>query len=75
MLSIDLILIFSHVFCYFAYNMKKYRIELTEVLSRVEIVAEDDAEAMQIAKAMYRDCELMLDTSDYVLTEFSVIDE
>ena len=56
--------------------MKKYRIEVTEVLSRiVEIAAEDDAEAMQIAKAMYRDCELMLDTSDYVLTEFSVIDE
>ncbi len=56
--------------------MKKYRIEVTEVLSRiVEILAEDDVEAMQIVKAKYRNCDLVLDTSDYVLTEFSVKDE
>ncbi|MBQ9556441.1 MAG: DpnD/PcfM family protein [Muribaculaceae bacterium] len=56
--------------------MKKYRIEVSEVLSRVvEVVAEDDTEALQIVKAMYRNCDLILDASDYVLTEFSVIDE
>ena len=76
MLRIDLFLFLSRYFCYFAYDMKKYRIEVSEVQSRlVEVVAEDDAEAMQIVKAMYRNCHLVLDASDYVLTEFSVIDE
>ena len=56
--------------------MKKYHIEVTEMLSRVvEIVAEDDTEALQIVKAMCRNCDLVMDASDYVLTEFSVRDE
>jgi len=76
LLRIDLILFFSRVLCYFAYDMKKYRIEVTEVLSRiVEIVAEDDENALQTVKAMYRNCDLVLDASDYVVTEFSVKDE
>ena len=76
MLRIDLILFFSRVFCYFAYYMKKYRIEVIEVLSRiVEMVAEDEEEALQHVKAMYRNCDLVLDASDYVKTEFSVKDE
>ena len=76
MLRIDLILFFSRVFCYFAYNMKKYRIEVTEYLSRiVEIAAEDDDNALQTVKAMYRNCDLVLDASDYIATEFSVKDE
>ena len=76
MLRIDLILFFSRVFCFFAYYMKKYRIEVTEVLSRVvEIAAEDDENALQTVKAMYRNCDLVLDASDYVLTEFRVKDE
>ena len=66
----------SGYFCYFAYDMKKYRIQVSEVLSRVvEVVAHDEDEAMQFVKAMYRDCDLVLDASDYMLTEFSVIDE
>ena len=76
MLRIDLILFFSCVFCYFAYCMKKYHIEVTETLSRVvEIVADNDDDAIEIARAMYRECDLVLDASDYVLTEFSVKDE
>lgn len=56
--------------------MKKYRIEVTEILSRiVEIVAEDEEEALQHVKAMYQNCDLVLDASDYVKTEFSVKDE
>ena len=56
--------------------MKKYHIEVTETLSRVvEIVAENDDEAIEIARTMYRQCDLVLDASDYVLTEFSVKDE
>ena len=76
MLRNDLILFFSYVFCYFAYYMKKYRLEVTEVLSRiVEIVAEDEENAITTVKAMYRNCDIVLDASDYVLTEFSVIDD
>ena len=56
--------------------MKKYRIEVTEVLSRiVEIAAKDDEDALQTVKAMYRNCDLILDASDYLKTEFSVKDE
>ncbi|MBR3452629.1 MAG: DpnD/PcfM family protein [Muribaculaceae bacterium] len=56
--------------------MKKYRIEVTEVLSRVvEVMAENDEEAMQTVKAMYRNCDIVLDASDYTITEFSVKDE
>lgn len=56
--------------------MKKYRIEVAEVLSRlVEIVADNDDEAMQTVKTMYHNCDIVLDASDYVLTEFSVKDE
>ena len=72
----DLIIFLSWYFCYFACYMKKYRIEVTEVLSRiVEIAAEDDENALQTVKAMYRNCDLVLDASDYVLTEFRVKDE
>ena len=56
--------------------MKKYHIEVSEVLSRVvEVVAQDEDEAIQTVKAMYRNCDLVLDASDYVLTEFCVKDE
>ena len=56
--------------------MKKYHIEVTETLSRVvEVVADNDADAIDIVRAMYRKCDLVLDASDYVLTEFCVKDE
>ena len=76
MLRIDLILFFSHECCFFAYCMKKYCIEVTEVLSHiVEIMANDEDEAIRIVKAMYRNCDIVLDASDYVSTKISVIDE
>ena len=56
--------------------MKKYRIEVTEVLSRiVEIAAKDEESAITTVKAMYRNCDIVLDASDYVLTEISVKDD
>ena len=56
--------------------MKKYRIEVTEVLSRiVEIEAKDEESAITTVKAMYRSCDIVLDASDYVLTEISVKDD
>ena len=58
--------------------MKKYSIEVLEVLSRiVEVEADDEDEEAAIEKVrqMYRKCKIVLDDSDYMVTEFSVKDE
>ncbi len=56
--------------------MTKYRIEVTEVLSRiVETDAENEDDAVEMVRQMYRKCELVLDASDYVETEISVKSE
>ena len=56
--------------------MMKYRIEVTEVLSRiVETEAENEDDAVEMVRKMYRNCELVLDASDYVETEISVKSE
>ena len=56
--------------------MTKYRIEVTEVLSRiVETDAENEDDAVEMVMRMYRNCELVLDASDYVETEISVKSE
>ena len=53
--------------------MTKYRIEVTEVLSRiVEIEAENEDDAVEMVRQMYRNCDLVLDASDYIETEISV---
>ena len=56
--------------------MKKYSIEVLEVLSRiVEVEASDEEEAIEKVEQMYRKCKIVLDDSDYKVTEFSVKDE
>lgn len=56
--------------------MTKYRINITETMSRtIETEADSDKIAMEKVKLMYRDCDIVLDASDYVGTEFSVISE
>ena len=53
--------------------MTKYRIEVTEVLSRiVETEAETEDDAVETVRHMYRNCDIILDASDYVETEISV---
>ena len=53
--------------------MTRYRIEVTEMLSRiVEMDAENEDDAVEMVRQMYRNCELVLDASDYVETEISV---
>ena len=53
--------------------MTKYRIEVIEVLSRIiETEAENENDAIEMVRQMYRNCELVLDASDYVETEISV---
>ena len=56
--------------------MKKYSIEVMEVLSRlVEVEATDEDEATEKVRQMYRNCKIVLDDSDYIQTEISAIDE
>ena len=53
--------------------MTKYRIEVTEYLTRiVETEAENENDAVEMVRQMYRSCDLILDSSDYVETEISV---
>ena len=52
--------------------MKKYSIEVLEVLSRiVEVEASDEEDALERVRQMYRKCEIVLDDSDYKVTEIS----
>ncbi|MBR3480236.1 MAG: DpnD/PcfM family protein [Prevotella sp.] len=56
--------------------MKIYSIEVLEVLSRiVKVEASDEEDAIEKVKQMYRKCEIVLDDSDYKVTEISVKDE
>ena len=49
----------------------KYDITITEILKRkIEIEAYSYGEAIEKAKKMYYDCELILDASDLVEQEF-----
>jgi hypothetical protein len=53
--------------------MKKYRIEITETLSRIiEAEAESEGVAVEKVRQMYRDGGIILDASDYIATEISV---
>ena len=76
MLSFDLFAKSSLIFGTFAFCMTKYRIEVTEVLSRiVETEAENAGDAVEKIRKMYRNCVIVLDASDYVETEISVKSE
>ena len=56
--------------------MKKYCIEVLEVLSRIVVVeASNEKDALERVRQMYRKCEIVLDDSDYKVTEISVKDE
>ena len=56
--------------------MKKYSIEVMEVLSRiVDVEAVDKDDAIKRVRQMYRKCEFVLNDSDYKLTEISAKDE
>ena len=53
--------------------MTKYRVEIIETLSRtIETEAESAYAAVEKVRQMYRNCDIILDTSDYVETEISV---
>ena len=56
--------------------MKKYSIEVMEMLSRiVDVEAVDKDDAIKRVRQMYRNYQIVLDDSDYKETEISVKDE
>ena len=73
-LLINDLIAFSCSFCVtFAWCMTKYRVEITETLSRtIEMEAESVYAAVEKVRQMYQNCEIILDSSDYVETEISV---
>lgn len=55
---------------------KKFTVEVTETLQRrVEVEAEDEKDALIVARHMYRDEEIVLDSNDYVGVEITVVDD
>ena len=48
--------------------MKKFRIEVTEVLCRV---VETEEKAVATIMTLYQNCNVVLDASDYVRTELA----
>ena len=53
--------------------MTKYRVDITEVLRRtIEMEAESKEDAIEMVRRMYRNCDIILDASDYIETEISV---
>ena len=47
--------------------MKKYRIEITETLSRtIEAEAESEEVAVEKVRLLYRNGDIILDASDYI---------
>lgn len=58
--------------------MKKqtFKVEITETLQRtIEVEAEDLDDAISKAKEKYYNEEVVLDSEDYIDTEFTVVDE
>ena len=56
--------------------MKTFCIEVLEVLSRtIDVEANDEEDALEKVRQMYRKCEIVLDDSDYKTTEISPKDE
>ena len=51
----------------------KFRVEIKETLSRViETEADSESSAVDIVRQRYRNCDIILDSSDYVETEIGV---
>ncbi len=52
---------------------KTFQIEIVETISNiVEVVAENEQEALLRAQEMYRNEEVILDSEDYIDTKFNI---
>ena len=56
--------------------MKEYAVEILEALSRIVYVeADNEDEALDIVRESYFNEELVLDSSDYIDTDFQIYEE
>ena len=56
--------------------MNEYAVEISETLSRVEYVeADNEDEALDIVREKYFNEEFVLDSSDYIDTDFQIYEE
>ncbi|WP_440455043.1 DpnD/PcfM family protein [Psychrobacter sp. ASPA161_9] len=54
---------------------KTFQIEIVETMSNiVEVVAENEQEALLRAQEMYRNEEVILDSEDYIDTKFNIFE-
>lgn len=55
--------------------MKEFKIEITETLQRtITIIAKDENAAINEARDLYFDEEVILDSNDYVDTDFEIVE-
>ena len=55
--------------------MKTYQVKIEEKLSTLVMVeAESQEEALETVKEMYANCEVVLDLSDLIQTDYTVIE-
>ena len=56
--------------------MKKFTVEITETLQRqIEVEAKSESDAISKVKEMYSNEEVVLDSGDYIDTEFEVLEK
>ena len=54
----------------------KYKIEITETLQRIlEVMASSEEDAIQDVTARYRQCDVVLDESDFVDVNIAVLED
>lgn len=64
------------IFIIWRYKMKRYLVEVTETLQKqITITANSREEAEQKVRNKYKNEEIVLDESDYIDTEFTVLKE
>ncbi len=55
--------------------MKEFKVEITETLQKtITIIAKDESAAIEEAKSLYRDEEIVLDDSNYIDTEYNIVE-
>lgn len=54
----------------------KYKVEITETLQhQIDVEAENELEALEKVEDMYRSCDIVLDSEDFVDCSFKLINE
>ena len=55
--------------------MKEFKVEITETLQKtITIIAENEQAALEEARSLYLDEEIVLDSSNHIETDFEIIE-